>query len=202
MKTYFDYTRWVFVVVTTSLTCIALAEEKTQITEPDMAEMMKKMEAAGTPGEKHKALEPLIGEWNAEVKSWMDPSAPPMISKGTSTAKWVMNGRFVREEFQGEMMGKPFHGVSVTGYDNMKQKYNSVWIDDMSTAIFTSEGTAEDGGKIITFTGNMDCPVTGEKNMPVKHVLRFISPDKHVFEMHYQRKGENSKSMEITYTRK
>ena len=48
----------------------------------------------------------------------------------------------------------------------------------------------------------MDCPMTGEKDMPVKQVLRIISPDKHVFEMHDPRKGEKSKTMEITYTRK
>jgi hypothetical protein len=67
---------------------------------------------------------------------------------------------------------------------------------------FTSEGTADDGAKVITFAGKMDCPMTGEKDMPVKHVVRIISPDQHVFEMHDPRKGDNSKMMEITYTRK
>ena len=33
-----------------------------------------------------------------------------------------MNGRFVQEEFQGEMMGKAFRGMSLIGYDNQKQK--------------------------------------------------------------------------------
>lgn len=183
----------------------ALAEDKAAHEKMDpakMAEMMKKVEAAGAPGAAHKALEPLVGEWTAEVKSWMSPEAPPMVSKGTAKAEWAMDGRFVREEFNGEMMGKPFQGMSLTGYDNQKKKYNSFWVDDMSTAIFTSEGTADDGAKVITFNSKMDCPMTGEKDMPVKQVLRIISPDKHVFEMHDPRKGENSKTMEITYTRK
>ena len=167
-----------------------------------MAEMMKKVTAAGAPGEAHKALEPLLGEWTAVVKSWMAPDAPPVESKGTAKAEWVMEGRFVREDFSGEMMGKPFHGMSLTGYDNLKQKYNSLWVDDMSTAIFTSEGTATDGAKVITFYSKMDCPMTGEKDMPVKQVLRLLSADQHVFEMHDPRKGEKSMTMEITYTRK
>ena len=44
--------------------------------------------------------------------------------------------------------------------------------------------------------------MTGEKDMPVKQVLRIISPDKHVFEMHDPTISDNSKTMEITYTRK
>ena len=181
------------------------AEKKTSSTkQPELKpeEILKKVEAAGKPGAEHKALEPLIGEWSAEVKSWMAPDAPPMVTKGTAKATWVLGDRFVREDFSGEMMGKPFHGVSLTGYDNQKQKYNSFWVDDMSTAIFTSEGTASDGGKVITFSSKMDCPITGEKEMPVKQVLRILGPDKHVFEMHDPRKGDKSKTMEITYTRK
>lgn len=167
-----------------------------------MAEMMKKVEAAGAPGAAHKALDPLVGEWLAEVKSWASPEGPPMLSKGSAKAEWVMGGRFVREEFHGEMMGKPFHGMSLMGYDNQRKQYNSLWVDDMSTAIFTSHGTAGEAGKVFTFESKMDCPMTGEKDMPVKQVLRILSADKHVFEMHDPRKGEKSMTMEITYTRK
>jgi len=40
-------------------------------------EMMKKMEAAGTPGPAHKALEAFVGNWKAEVKCWHEPGGPP-----------------------------------------------------------------------------------------------------------------------------
>lgn len=182
----------------------AFAGEKSaaQKADPSPEEIMKKVEAAGKPGAEHKRLESLVGNWTAEVKSWMAPDAPPMVSKATAKTNWVMNGRFVREDFKGEMMGKPFNGMGLTGYDNQKQAYNSLWVDDMSTAIFTSEGATTDDGKVITFNGKMDCPMTGEKDMAVKQVLRIISPDKHIFEMHDPSKGEKSKTMEITYTRK
>ncbi len=167
-----------------------------------LEEMMMKAELAGTPGAAHAVLEPLIGEWTAEVKWWLAPDAPPTVSNGTATVTWAMNGRFVREDFEGDMMGKPFHGMGLTGFDSQKQKYNSVWVDNMSTAIFTSQGAAEQDGKMITFDGKMDCPMTGEKDMTVRHVLRIDSRDRHVFEMHNPSKGDNSKAMEITYTRK
>ena len=104
---------------------VALASDKSNSAQkPDakMAEMMKKAEAAGAPGAAHKALEPLVGEWNAEVKIWMAPGAPPDVTRATAKSTWEMKGRFVREEFRGEFMGKPFHGLSFTGYDNIKQK--------------------------------------------------------------------------------
>jgi hypothetical protein len=37
--------------------------------DADKQEMQKKMEAAGTPGPAHKALEAFVGNWKAEVKS-------------------------------------------------------------------------------------------------------------------------------------
>jgi hypothetical protein len=169
--------------------------------DPKMAEMMKKAEISGTPGAAHKALEPLVGNWNAEVKCWMDPAAEPMVTKGTAKATWILDGRFVQEEFSGEFMGKPFKGISLTGYDNTKQKYNNVWIDDMHTALFTSEGAAESGNKVFTLEGKMDCPMTGEKDVTMKQVIRVVSRDKHVLEMYDSRKPD-VKSMEITYTRK
>jgi len=184
-------------VVGTAIASFALASEKL---DPKMEEMMKKAEAAGKPGAGHKALEPLVGDWNTEVKMWMDPSAPPTVNKGTAKSTWDMQGRFVRQEFKGEFMGKPFRGLSFTGYDNVKQKYNNVWIDDMSTTMFTSEGEAS--GKVLTFEGSYACAMTGEKDKAAKQIYRIISPDKHVFEMHDPSKGANSKTMEITYTRK
>ena len=131
----------------------------------------------------------------------MSPEAPPTLTKATVKSTWAMNGRFVQEEFNGEFMGKPFRGISFTGYDNTKQKYNSVWIDDMHTSMFTSEGEGENG-KLITLEGKYDCPITGQKDMSMKQVIRVISRDKHVFEMHDPSKSDNSKTMEITYTRK
>jgi len=55
---------------------------------------------------------------------------------------------------------------------------------------------------VITLEGKYDCPVTGEKDKASKLIYRIISRDKHVFEMHDPSKGDKSKTMEITYTRK
>lgn len=168
---------------------------------PEMAEMMQKAEAVGMPGKPHQVLEPLVGSWDVEVKSWMAPDAPPVLSKGSAEAKWIMGGRFVREDFQSEFMGKPYEGMAVLGFDNLKQKYGHVWIDSFSTAIYFTEGTSADDGKEFIFAGESECPMT-EKPQKMKHIIRILNEDEHVLEMYNTTDGANIKVMEITYTRK
>ena len=168
--------------------------------DADKEEMMKKAEAAGKPGPGHKALEHYVGNWKAEVKCWMEPGGPPSVSQATAKMSWIMNGRFLEEDFQGEMMGNPFRGRTVTGYDNVKQTFNSVWISDMQTSMFVTEGKGENDNKVITLKGTASCPAT-RTDTPMKLVLRVISPDKHSFEMFDESLGKNSKTMEIIYTR-
>jgi hypothetical protein len=167
----------------------------------DQEEMMKKAEAAGRPGPGHQALEHFVGDWKAEVKCWMDPDGPPHVSQATVKGNWILNGRFLEEDFQGEMMGKPFRGRTLLGFDNVKQTFNSVWVSDMQTSMFVTEGKGDKGNKVITLEGTASCAATGRNDLPMKVVLRVLSPDKHTFEMFDESRGENAKTMEITYTR-
>jgi hypothetical protein len=166
--------------------------------DAEKQEMQKKMAAACAPGPAHKALEAFVGNWKAEVKCWMEPGGSPAVTQGTAKTSWTLNGHFLEEEFHGEMMGKPFTGKSLMGYDNIKQTFNTVWVSDMQTSIFTSEGKGENGNKVITLEGKSNCPATGRKDIPMKTVFRVISPDKHVFEMF----NAGARTMEITYTRR
>ena len=68
--------------------------------------------------------------------------------------------------------------------------------------MFTSEGTADAAGKMFTFHGKMDDPMTGQKDKPMKMILRAVNANKRVFEMHDLSKGEKSLCGEMTYTRK
>jgi hypothetical protein len=179
----------------------APADKKTGGAE--QAEMMKKWQEYATPSAGHKPLESLVGEWNVEARYWMGGQGDsPMSSKGTAKVRWILGNRYLQEEFSGEMMQMPFQGMGITGYDNFKKKYVSTWIDSMGTGLFTSEGTADEGGKVLTFTGKMDEPATGEKDKPAKYIVRILGPDKHEFEMHDLTLGEKSKVFEMTYTKK
>jgi hypothetical protein len=99
------------------------------------------------------------------------------------------------------MMGNPFTGIGVTGYDNHTQKYVSTWIDSMGTAIPFFEGTGSADGKTITQEACYEDPIKG----PMKwgSVTRIVDDNTHVFEMYgTDKSGKEEKMMEITYTRK
>lgn len=170
---------------------------------PNMEEMMKKMEEVAAPGPEHKVLASLAGEWEAEVRMWMGvPEGEPSVTKATCKRKMILGGRFLQEDFEGDMMGKKFSGMGLTGYDKFNKKYVSTWMDDMGTGILMSEGSADAEGKVLTLTGKMDQPMTGEKAKPMRMITRISGPDKHTFEMHDLSLGDKSKVMEITYTRR
>ena len=187
----------------------ALADEKAATKEkdakaaaPDQEEIMKKWMAVATPGPEHKALEALVGDWEVASKWWMSPDAPPDESKGTSKVRSILGGRFVQEDYDGQFMGRPLHGLGLTGYDNFKKRYSSLWIDDGGTAMYTSTGSATADKKSFTFTGKMDDPMSGEKNKPVKYIIRIVDANKRIFQMHEPARGEKSLVAEMTYTRK
>ena len=169
---------------------------------PDQDEATKRWMEAATPAAAHKVLDALVGDWNVATKWWMDPSSPPMETKGTTSKKWILDGRFVQEDFTGEMMGMPMTGHGMTGYDNLKKQYNSFWIDSSSTAMYTSLGTASADAKTLTFHGKMDDVMTGEKDKTIKFVIRIEGKAKHVFEMYELPGGKEKKIAEMTYTRK
>jgi hypothetical protein len=171
---------------------------------PEMQAMMKKWMEAATPGEAHRMLNDFVGAWETTTSTWMEgPDKPPSTTRGMAENKWVMEGRFVQQDYKGDMMGKPMTGLGLTGYDNMNKKYVSFWIDNMGTAMSTMEGTFDRDGKVLSLYGKMDEPMTGEHDKMVKYVLRKINKDKHVFEAHDLSRGDmNTKMFEVVYTRK
>jgi hypothetical protein len=176
----------------------APAAEKKPAGGDEMAKMMAEMEKAATPGPEHKALADLAGTWTATSKMFMDPTKPPAESKGTEEAKTVLGGRFVEMTYKGAMMNKPFEGMGIAGYDNIKKKYTMVWMDSMGTAIYYAEGTGD--AKQRTFTGEETAP-NGQKR-PFRWVVKVDSKDKHSMEMYGPgMDGKEVKQGEITYTR-
>lgn len=128
---------------------------------PYMEAMMKKMEELSAPGPEHKVLASMVGEWDTEARCFMaGPDTPATVTKGTCKSTMILGGRYLQEEFQGDMMGRKYVGKGLTGYDKFNRKYVNIWIDDMGTGIFMSEGTSDASGKVLTFNGKMDDPAT------------------------------------------
>ena len=177
--------------------------------QPDQKEMMAKMMELSKLGENHKLLADLAGTWDYTVTMWMDPAAPPQKSAGSAVREPIMDGRYYTGDFTGKMEmpgpdGKPqevsFHGKSLEGYDNAKQKFVSTWIDNMGTGIMMAEGTYDAATKTFTYHGEFE--MMPGMTTKVREVIKVVDKDHHTFEWYETHDGKESKTMEINYTRR
>ena len=179
----------------------ALAQDKKPDMTPEEQAMMEVYMKAGSPGEAHKALAQAVGSYDCKVKSWHAPGAPPTEDSGTATRKMALDGRVLIEDFSTSMMGMPFKGQGMHGFDNVTGKHWSTWVDSMSTGVMISEGTCDAQGA-CTFTGTYNDPMT-KAPTTMRMNSRWTSPTIQVFEMFGPGPdGKETKMMEITYNKK
>src|SRR5258706_11079947 len=77
------------------------------------------------PSAAHARLKELLGKYDVTTRMWMDPSKPPMESKGTSEVSWLVEGKWLISNTHSEMMGMKINATAIMGYDNFKERY--VW---------------------------------------------------------------------------
>jgi uncharacterized protein DUF1579 len=189
--------------VITLLACsVAMAEDAAKPSAEQQA-MAEKMMKAATPGPQHMMITKMAGNWDCTVKYQMDPSQPMQEEKSSATITTLMDGRYTQEVATGQMMGMPFNGMGLYGYDNVLGKYVSTWIDNMGTGIMKSEGVAGKDGKTINWVGTMSDPMTG-KVTKERMVTTITDDDHHTFEMFGVPPGgkKEMKMMTLEYTRK
>lgn len=106
------------------------------------------------PGPEHEILARDVGVWDATIEMAL-PGAPPMTMSGVET-NTLMGGRWLISKYESDMMGQPFEGRGITGWDPEKKAYVGVWVDTMSAEMTHAEATydAETG----TMTGWMEMP--------------------------------------------
>lgn len=170
---------------------------------------MKMMVEMAKLNENHKLLATLAGSWDFTVKSWMVPGGAPQESKGTAVRKAIMDGRFFTLDVSGKMQmpgpdGKmkdfDFKGMGIDGYDNIKKKFVSTWMDNMGTMIMMAEGTYDAATKAFTYNSELEM-MPGQKTK-VREVIKIVDNDHHLFEWYDNSRGTEAKTMEISYTRK
>lgn len=168
---------------------------------PEQKAMMEAYTKAGTPGEQHRMLASEAGDYEVKVKNWTEPGAPPVEEAGSAKRTMILDGRVMVETYHGTMLGTPFTGQGMTGYDNVSGKYWSTWTDSMSTGIMVSEGTC-DAKMACSYTGSWNDPIT-KGPVTARIASRWISPTTEIFEMYGPGPdGKETKMMELTYTKK
>jgi hypothetical protein len=151
------------------------------------------------PGPEHDVLATDVGEWDAVMKIVPMPGAPPMEVPGTEK-NTLLGGRWLIGEFKSDMMGQPFEGHGITGYDPDKKAYVFCWVDSMSTTVSQGESTYDAASKTMTGWMAGKDPATGAATK-MKSVSRYTDANTRVFEL-YPSLEASEPSMTITYTRK
>jgi hypothetical protein len=158
------------------------------------------MEKYCTPSSEHELFKKYEGSWDCTGEFWMAPGTEPMTSTMSSNYSTMYDGRYLFLEVSGNVMGEDFMGGGVSGFDRMKGKYVSCWIDNMSTAIMTSEG-AKDGDKLV-YKGMMPDVMSG-KYVESKSVEYFKDDNTLIMEMYGPGPdGKMFMNMRLTCTRK
>ena len=153
---------------------------RAQMSQQDQAKAMEAYMKAGAVTADHEALKYFAGRWKVEAKMWTAPGAPPTESVNANVGEMILGGRYVRLSYKGEMMGQPFEGLQISGYDNLAKAYTTLWIDNTSTSFYLLKGTYDAAKKTYTFTGRWADPVGGET--PVRMAIKIVSPDEYVSE--------------------
>ena len=160
------------------------------------------MSMPAPPGTEHRRLEPFAGKFRSEVKMWMGPG-DPMVSTGVMINTLDLDGRFLCHEYTGDPSPGPFpsfKGRGFWGYNDVTKKYEGVWVDNASNMMQVDTGTVDGAGKVWTMEGAMHCPQTG-KTMTKRSVITLNDNDNHKMEMFFITDGQETKGMEITYSR-
>ncbi len=178
--------------------------------QEEMMEGMKLWLKTIQPGEGHERLNRFVGTWDVVCKMPAYPGAPS--TKGKAVVKWVLDKRFLMEEFDGQMMmpdlknpmdvqPRPYQGLGLIGYDNFRKIYNGVWASSGQTNMIIYSGNVDPSGRTYTYYGTMDEPMLGVIARHVKYVTTVAGDDKHTLSIYDLHAGENYKVLEFEYTR-
>ncbi len=151
-----------------------------QMSAQDQAKAMEAYMKAGAVTADHEALKFFAGRWRVEGKMWAAPGAPPTELVNANEGEMILGGRYVRLVYKGEMMGQPFEGLQISGYDNIEKAYKTFWIDNSSTSFYLLTGKYDAAKKTYTFTGRWADPMGGTN--PVRMVIKIVSPDEYTSE--------------------
>ena len=207
MRTFDVRRAWPSLAVAAALalglgTAFAAPEDQPKATQPagpDAASMEAYAKAA-QPGAPHQRLARLAGHWTTQTKAWFVPGQPAMESTGTMDVSPIMGGRYVESIHKGQMMGQPFEGRELDGYDNVAGQYVSSWVDNQGTGVLMLTGQADASGNVITMTGDFVDPAT-HKKMTYKGVSTLVDGDTLRYESYMVADGKEMKVMELTAKR-
>lgn len=136
----------------------------------------------GARGEMHRKLDALEGEFEVTSHYWPRANANARVSTGRMSCAWDDRRLAMRCEYQGELLGEAMQVVQATTWDDIRGCYVGMWTKPEGESVLTlGDGHLDPEGALVT--------VRPEDEATVREVLRIVSEDEHVREIHRTRAG-------------
>ncbi|HMD32834.1 MAG TPA: DUF1579 family protein [Candidatus Acidoferrales bacterium] len=141
------------------------------------------------------------GEYTRTIRFVGAPDSERPPSTGTSKITVILDGRFIEEQNEDVVFGRPVSGTRIYGYNNATKQYEAVWMYTMSPAILNLTGTSTDGGKVVDYTGVTYTGNGGKSTLRAR--MRQVDNDQFVITLYtVGADGKDSAFQETTYQRK
>lgn len=158
--------------------------------------------ALAMPGEEHKLLSQLVGDWDQEYRFYMTPATEPIVSYGTSSHEMILGGRYLKMSAEGETMGQIVEGLTILGFDKRLQVFTFYGFDTMGTYAINPEGTYDKETNTITYTGKNYEPAM-KTFSDYRIVMKIIDQDNYTFDLFFTFPGkEETRMLEMISKRK
>jgi len=160
----------------------ATAVVTSQVVSQDAAPEPESWRQYAVPSKQHDILDRLAGEWSHSATLWESPGAEPEVFTMTADYRWVLGGRFLIGQYSGYFGGEFFEAKDVLGYDNFRQQFNSLWIDNKTTSFTLASGHYDRHQDALILQGTQDDVERKVRDEPFKFVYRFGDDDRLVIE--------------------
>jgi hypothetical protein len=179
----------------------AFAQNQSQNKSDQSAPSAHTTADATKPGPEQEFLAKRAGEYTRTIKFVGQAGADVDPFTGTAKISVALGGRFIVEENNDVVFGRPVSGMRIYGFNNVTKQYEAVSMYTMSTAMLRMTGTSSDGGKTIDFTGT-SVDLHGA-TVPLHVLVRQVDDDQFVVTlMSTGADGKEAAFQETTYTRK
>jgi hypothetical protein len=141
---------------------------------PPQSSDMPAAQRLAMPGPEHQWLEPLVGDWDVEMLVYPSRAAQPIVSRELrATRRWILDGRYLREELRGSFAGAPASRDGVLGYNRLERRMEWVTVDTFEPGqmIYLGRG-AETAKKFSVFGESVEAGM-GLTPTGRKRALRF-----------------------------
>ena len=183
---------------------LALWIPRPSLAIPNSQEAPAEVDASGVsgPGDPQNHLAATVGEWDMTIRAWTNSNSEPAETRGSATARWILDDHFVETRLEGEMLDTTFEGLRFEGYDVAAGQFVSTWRDSRGTYTLVFRGKCDATCAIRTMTADFTDPVS-KTELTIKSVTTIISDDSYRYESYIVTpSGTEIKNMEFDATRK